>query len=89
MAFRPILRLLHDLRGVPLDILAALGHGRSYGSLSNVSGRVLPGITTCGLWERWENSPALPTRALLTDIGNDLFYDVAGRKRFWNGFVSL
>jgi len=75
MAFRPILRLLHELRDVPLDIYAALGHGRSYGSYSNVSGRVLPGITTCGLWEKWENSARLPTRALLTDIGNDLFYN--------------
>lgn len=75
MAFRPILRLLHELRGIPLDIYAALGHGRSYGSASNVSGRVLPGITTCGLWEKWESSPRLPTRALLTDIGNDLLYN--------------
>lgn len=77
MAFRPILRLLHELRGVPLDIYAALGHGRSYGSMSNVSGRVLPGITTCGVWEEWENSARLPTRALLTDIGNDLFYNTS------------
>lgn len=77
MAFRPILRILHELRQVPLEIYAALGHGRSYGSLSNLSGRVLPGITACGLWERWENSPRLPTRALLTDIGNDLFYNAS------------
>jgi hypothetical protein len=77
MAFRPILRLLHELRGVPLEIYAALGHGRSYGLRSNVSGRVLPGITTCGLWEEWGNSPPLPARALLTDIGNDLFYNAS------------
>jgi hypothetical protein len=77
LAFRQILRLLHDLRGCPLDIYAALGHGRSYGSLSNVSGRVLPGITQCGLWEKWENSERLPARALLTDIGNDLFYEAS------------
>jgi len=77
MAFRPILRLLHELRGVPLEIIAALGHGRSYGMPSNVSSRVLPGIMKCGLWEKWESSPALPTRALLTDIGNDLFYNAS------------
>jgi hypothetical protein len=77
LAFRQILRLLHDLRGRPLDIYAALGHGRSYGSLSNVNGRVLPGIAQCGLWEKWENSPQLPARALLTDIGNDLFYNAS------------
>lgn len=77
LAFRPILRLLHELRGRPLDIYTALGHGRSYGSLSNVCGRVMPGITQCGLWEKWENSPPLPARALLTDIGNDLFYNAS------------
>lgn len=77
IAFRPILRLLQELRGVPLEIFAALGHGRSYGMNSNVSGRRLPGIAPCGLWERWENSARLPTRALLTDIGNDLFYNAS------------
>lgn len=77
MAFRPILRLLHELRGGPLEILAALGHGRSYGMTSNVLGRRLPGIIPCGLWEKWENSARLPARALLTDIGNDLFYNAS------------
>lgn len=77
MAFRPILRLLHELRGVPLEVFAALGHGRSYGKTSNVGGRVLPGIAPCGLWESWENSARLPARALLTDIGNDLFYNAS------------
>jgi hypothetical protein len=75
LAFRPILRLLHELRGVPLEIFAALGHGRSYGKNSSVGGRILPGIAPCGLWERWENSARLPARALVTDIGNDLFYN--------------
>jgi hypothetical protein len=77
MAFRPILRILHELREVPLEIFAALGHGRSYGMTSRVGNRVLPGIAPCGLWEAWENSTRLPARALLTDIGNDLIYNAS------------
>lgn len=60
--------------GRPLDVLAALGHGRSYGGLSTVLGRTLPGILQCGLWAALAERPLLPTAALLTDIGNDLFY---------------
>lgn len=62
--------------GEPLDILAAFGHGRSYGQASCVLGRTLPGITECGLWPALAARPPLPTYALLTDIGNDLLYDV-------------
>lgn len=60
--------------GRPLDVLAALGHGRSYGDLSTVLGRTLPGIIECGLWSALAERPPLPTSALITDIGNDLFY---------------
>jgi hypothetical protein len=60
--------------GEPLDILAAAGHGRSYGTTSTVLGRSLPAILQCGLWEELRNRPPLPTAALLTDIGNDLLY---------------
>ena len=60
--------------GRPLDVLAALGHGRSYGMASSVLGRTLPGILQCGLWPALERRPSAPTAALLTDIGNDLFY---------------
>ncbi|MHB8971176.1 MAG: hypothetical protein ACYC3X_17540 [Pirellulaceae bacterium] len=60
--------------GAPLDILAAIGHGRSYGATSSVLGRSLPGILQCGLWEELQNRPPLPTAALVTDIGNDLLY---------------
>ena len=61
--------------GRPLDVLAALGHGRSYGMRSKVLVRALPGIAECGLWEAIAQRPALPTAALLTDIGNDLLYE--------------
>ncbi|MEN1681647.1 MAG: hypothetical protein AAGJ46_18855 [Planctomycetota bacterium] len=60
----------------PADILLAMGHGRSYGQWSSVPGRALPGILQCGLWEALAEREPLPTTALLTDIGNDLFYRV-------------
>src|SRR3990172_7889601 len=70
--------------GGPLEILAALGHGRSYGMNSSVLGRVLPGIVPCGLWPALALLPQAPTFALVTDIGNDLGYGVsAGQIMHW------
>ena len=60
--------------GQPLDVLAAIGHGRSYGLNTNVLGRGLPGIVHSGLWSELESRPHLPTAALVTDIGNDVIY---------------
>jgi hypothetical protein len=60
--------------GCPLEVLAALGHGRSYGLRSRVLGRELPGITGCGLWDALAARPPAETAALVTDIGNDLLY---------------
>ena len=62
--------------GTRLDILIACGHGRSYGLTSSMLGRSLPGIAECGLWNALRQRPVLPTFALLTDIGNDLLYNV-------------
>jgi hypothetical protein len=59
-----------------LEVLAALGHGRSYGIESRVLGRRLPGILNCGLWEALDRSPAAPTAVLITDVGNDILYGV-------------
>jgi hypothetical protein len=64
-------RLIH---GEPVDVLIAGGHGRSYGMTTSVLGRVLPGITQCGLWSDLERRPATSTTALVTDIGNDILY---------------
>lgn len=67
------------LRGVdprPVDVLAALGNGRSYGIYSRVAGRGLVGILDCGLWRDLAARPPLPISALLTDIGNDVMYGV-------------
>ncbi|HEV8578624.1 MAG TPA: SGNH/GDSL hydrolase family protein [Thermoanaerobaculia bacterium] len=63
--------------GGPVEVLAACGHGRSYGGWSLfLFVRRLPGIVGCGLWQDLAERPALPTFALLTDIGNDLVYGV-------------
>jgi len=60
--------------GQPLEILAAIGHGRSYGLTTRVLGRELPGIVHCGIWQALQARPPLPTAVLVTDIGNDLIY---------------
>jgi hypothetical protein len=62
--------------GGPLDVSAAYGLGRSYGQCRSVLGRALPGIVDCGLWQALERQPAVPTAALVTDIGNDLLFEV-------------
>lgn len=61
--------------GRPLEILAAVGHGRSYGRSSTVLGRQLPGILACGLWNDLGHEPGPDSVALVTDIGNDLLYE--------------
>lgn len=62
--------------GRPLEVMAALGHGRSYGIETTVLGRRLAGIAGCGLWRALASRPPLATAALVTDVGNDLLYDV-------------
>jgi hypothetical protein len=62
--------------GGPLDVLAAFCHGRSYGQRGGVLGHQLPGITECGLWADLAARPPTPTWALVTDVGNDLIWDV-------------
>lgn len=64
----------------PIEIMAAMGHGRSYGQDSTVLGRKISGIFPCALWQDLQSRPALPTSALITDIGNDLLYGVAPDK---------
>ena len=65
-----------SLWGHPLQVLAAPGNGRSYGMTTRIFGRTLPGIAQCGLWKQLASEPELPTRALLTDIGNDILYGI-------------
>jgi hypothetical protein len=65
-----------SVAGGPLEILAAFGHGRSYGMRMPVLFRELPGIIECRLWDELGQRSPVPTAALVTDIGNDLLYDV-------------
>ena len=77
-----VVRCLHVLLGVAraswgpdLEVLGAIGLGRSYGMRSRVLGRVLPGILESGLWDELERRPRRPTRAVVTDVGNDILYN--------------
>jgi hypothetical protein len=62
--------------GEPVEIMAAMGHGRSYGQESRVLARKISGIFPCALWQDLQNRPPLPAAALITDVGNDLVYGV-------------
>jgi hypothetical protein len=57
-----------------VEVLAALGHGRSYGARSQLVFRTLPGILDSGLWHELGSRPHVATRALVTDVGNDILY---------------
>jgi hypothetical protein len=77
---RGILPLLDAQRTAvegPIEAIAALGHGRSYGIESSLFGRRLTGIDGCGLWESLAALPPAPTMALLMDVGNDILYGVS------------
>lgn len=60
--------------GPDVEVLAALGHGRSYGARSQLVFRTLPGILESGLWSELESRPQATTRGLVTDVGNDILY---------------
>jgi len=66
--------IARETHRAPLDLLAAIGNGRSYGWYARVLGRGLPGIIDCGLWRDLAARSRLPTSALLTDVGNDVMY---------------
>jgi hypothetical protein len=63
--------------GGDTELLAAVGLGRSYGAARRVLVRRLPGILHCSLWSELERRPAMPTRALITDVGNDILFGFA------------
>ncbi|MEM6330879.1 MAG: hypothetical protein AAF790_11585 [Planctomycetota bacterium] len=72
--FPELFAAARESAGGPVELLAALGHGRSYGRWSHVAGYSLPGISKCGLWGRLNALLPAPTTALVTDVGNDLLY---------------
>lgn len=56
--------------------MGALGLGRSYGITSSVLGRGVPGILESGLWAAVDGMPPATTIGLVTDVGNDIMYNV-------------
>jgi hypothetical protein len=72
--FHIVVRAARQAWGDPVEVLGALGLGRSYGMRSAVLARSLPGIVECGLWAELERRPPAPTAALVTDVGNDIVY---------------
>jgi hypothetical protein len=62
--------------GPRIEVVSAFGPGRSYGISSLLVGRRLPGILECGLWAALRGLPEAPTRAVVTDVGNDILYHV-------------
>ncbi|HEX5635248.1 MAG TPA: hypothetical protein VFX50_18520 [Gemmatimonadales bacterium] len=72
--FAVLSELCTRVPGEPVELLAAIGHGRSFGMPSSVLGRGLPGILQCGLWRALDARPAPVTRAVVGDVGNDLLY---------------
>lgn len=75
VGFPTIVNLARHRAGEPLEILAATGLGRSFGKKSKISGREISAILDCHLWRDLAARPALPTSAVITDIGNDILYD--------------
>ncbi len=75
LAFPLVVATLRAALG-PVELLAAHGHGRSYGMTSRVLCRSLPGIRSCRLWDDLAARPRAtePPLALVTDVGNDLLY---------------
>jgi hypothetical protein len=71
---RVVAHLSRQFWGDPVEIVAALGHGRSYGMESAFLFRRLPGILQSGLWRHLETAEKAPARALVTDVGNDILY---------------
>ena len=72
--FQTVVSTARSVWGPEVEILAALGHGRSYGAPSQFLFRTLPGILKSGIWAELEQRAPMMTRALVTDIGNDILY---------------
>jgi hypothetical protein len=66
--------------GPEVQVLAALGHGRSYGVSRRVGICTLPGILESGLWRALESLPVVPTRAIVSDVGNDIMYGYSAER---------
>jgi len=72
--FHTVVASARSIAGPQVEVLAALGHGRSYGMHSRFTVRTLPGILQSGLWQQLDALPPVATRGLVTDVGNDVLY---------------
>lgn len=72
--FQTIVSTSRLVWGPDVEVLAALGHGRSYGVPSNFMFRTLPSILKSSLWTELASRPPMATRGLVTDVGNDILY---------------
>jgi len=61
--------------GGPVEVIAAMGHGRSYNLTTTVLTRQLSGLLRSGIWDAVEKLPEAATYAVATDVGNDLLYE--------------
>jgi hypothetical protein len=75
-AFPLVVTSLRRGLGGPLNISAAMGHGRSLGAWSRLPGRALPGVIQSDLWRNLDRlGPNGPhPLAAIVDVGNDLMY---------------
>jgi len=71
-----VVRLARKRIEGPLSIHSAMGLGRSYGQESRFLEKKSLGIFLCGIWDALEQEKKIPTTAIVTDIGNDLAYEV-------------
>jgi hypothetical protein len=71
---RTVVDVARQRWGPDVEVLAALGLGRSYGEPSRVFIRTLPGILESGLWAELDRLPPADTRAVISDVGNDILY---------------
>ena len=75
-AFPTVVSMSQKVFDSPLDFFVAKGHGRSYGKVSSCFGKKNSGIFSCGIWRVLEQEKSVPITAIVTDIGNDLAYEV-------------
>lgn len=74
MGLPRVLAHVRAMTGGPVELWAAVGHGRSYGAETSVLGRRLCGIRESSLFDKLSAASPAPTYGLLTDLGNDLLY---------------
>lgn len=75
-AFPMVVRLALNTCNGPLSIHTAMGFGRSYGKESRFLLKKSLGIFQSKIWDALAQQKSFPTTAFMTDIGNDLAYEV-------------